>query len=204
MQINIDKKTGVFASVIIALVAVIIVMGFSSNGDGHFGMSHSSMMDSDEENGKGDLTGADIMFLQMMIPHHQQAVDISNLALSKSKDAELLALATSIRDSQADEIIQMKQWLKDAGTDVEMGHSMGHSMGGMLDDADLATLKSATGASFDRLWLQGMTAHHDGALHMTQMIEDAKNATIKSFGQAIVAAQTAQINQMELMLQRIK
>ena len=204
MQINIDKKTGVFAGVIVALVAVIIAMGFSNKNDGHFGMSHSSMMDSDEVVGSGQLTGADIMFLQMMIPHHQQAVDISNLALSKSNDAELLALATSIRDSQADEIIQMKEWLKDAGANIEMGHSMGDSMGGMLDEAELAALKSASGSAFDRLWLQGMTGHHDGAIHMTQMIEDAKNVTIKEFGQAVVTAQAAQIKQMELMLQRIK
>jgi uncharacterized protein (DUF305 family) len=204
MQINIDKKTGAFAGVIIALVAVIIAMGFSKNSDGHFGMNHSSMMDSDEINSAASLTGADIMFLQMMIPHHQQAVDISNLALTKSKDAELLALATSIRDGQADEIIQMKQWLSEAGANVEMGHSMGHAMGGMLDDADLAALNSASGSGFDRLWLQGMTDHHDGALQMTQMIEDAKNSTIKKFGQDIVTAQTAQIKQMQAMLARIK
>ena len=204
MQINIDKKTGAFAGVIVALVAVIIAMGFSNNSDGHSGMSHSSMMDSDEVNSTASFTGSDIMFLQMMIPHHQQAVDISNLALTKSKDAELLALATSIRDSQADEIIQMKQWLSEAGANVEMGHSMGHSMGGMLDDADLAALKSASGSVFNRLWLQGMTDHHDGALQMTQMIEDAKNLNIKKFGQDIVIAQTAQIKQMQTMLARLK
>lgn len=205
MQINIDKKSGVLGGVIVALVGVIIVMGVSSNnGDGFFGMGHSSMMNSDEGNGTSNLTGADIMFLQMMIPHHQQAVDISNLALTKSKDAELLALATAIRDGQADEIVQMKQWLKDAGAGLEMGHSMDGQMGGMLDDAELAALKSATGSEFDRLWLLGMTGHHDGALHMTQMIEDAKNPTIKKFGQAIVVAQTAQIEQMKVMLQRIK
>lgn len=205
MQINIDKKTGVLGGIIVALVAVIIGMSLSSNGNHDvMGMGHSSMMDSDEQTGSSDLTGADIMFLQMMIPHHQQAVDISNLALAKSKDAELLALATSIRDSQADEIVHMKQWLKDAGAGLEMGHSMDSQMGGMLDDAELAALKTATGSEFDRLWLLGMTGHHDGALHMTQMIEDAKNPTIKSFGQAIVKAQTAQIEQMKVMLQRIK
>lgn len=205
MQINIDKKTGVLGGIIVALVAVIIGMSLSSNGNHDvMGMGHSSMMDSDEQTGSSDLTGADIMFLQMMIPHHQQAVDISNLALTKSKDAELLALATSIRDSQADEIVHMKQWLKDAGAGLEMGHSMDGQMGGMLDDAELAALKAATGSEFDRLWLLGMTGHHDGALHMTQMIEDAKNPTIKSFGQAIVKAQTAQIEQMKVMLQRIK
>ena len=204
MQINIDKKTGILGTIIVVLVGVIIAMGVStSNDNGFFGMGHSSMMDSDRANGVGDLTGADIMFLQMMIPHHQQAVDISNLALTKSKDSELLALATAIRDGQADEIIQMQKWLKDAGYNPGMGHSMGHSMGGMLDEQELADLKSATGANFDRLWLEGMTGHHDGALHMVQMIEDADNQIIKKFGQDIVSLQTAQINQMKEMLKRI-
>ena len=204
MQINIDKKSGVLSGVIVALVGVIIVMGVSSNnGDGFFGMGHSSMMNSDKGNGTSNLPGADIMFLRMMIPHHQQAVDISNLALTKSKDAELLALATAIRDGQADEIVQMRQWLKNAGAGVEIGHTMDGQMSGMLDDTELAALKSATGSEFDRLWLLGMTGHHDGALHMTQMVEDAKNSTIKKFGQDIVVVQTAQIEQMKVMRQRI-
>lgn len=204
MQINIDKKTGVLGAIILVLVAVIFTMSVSSNNNhGFLGMGHSSMMDSDELNGQSDLTGADIMFLQMMIPHHQQAVDISNLALTKSKDAELLALATAIRDGQADEIVMMKQWLINAGSGLEMGHTMDGQMGGMLDDAEFAALKSATGSEFDRLWLLGMTGHHDGALHMTQMIEDASNPTIKKFGQDIVALQTAQIEQMKAMLKRI-
>ena len=204
MQINVDKKTGVLAAIIIALVGVIVAMSFSSNDrEGFFGMDHSSMMDSDQNIGQGDLTGADIMFLQMMIPHHQQAVDMSNLALTRSKDQELLALATAIRDGQSDEILQMKQWLSDAGADLEMGHSMTHGMGGMLSDEELKTLEKSSGVDFDRLWLKGMTGHHDGALHMTQMIEDANNETIKSFGEAIVKLQTAEIAQMKLMLTRI-
>lgn len=206
MQINIDKKTGILSGVIAALLVIIIAMGFSSNNnDGFFGMGHSSMMDSDDVAGSstGNLTGADIMFLQMMIPHHQQAVDMSNLALTRSKDQELLALATAIRDGQSDEILQMKQWLSDAGADLEMGHSMSHGMGGMLSDEEMKTLEKSSGVDFDRLWLKGMTGHHDGALHMTQMIEDANNETIKSFGEAIVKLQTAEIAQMNLMITRI-
>jgi len=84
-----------------------------------------------------------------------------------------------------------------------MEHSMGHDMGGMLSDSDLAALKSATGKNFDVLWLKGMTGHHDGALHMTMMIEDATNPEIKSFGQAIVSSQSAQITQMAAMLKRM-
>ena len=151
----------------------------------------------------GDLSSDDVMFLQMMIPHHQQAIDISDLALTKSADAELLALAKDIRDEQAAEIVKMKAWLKDAGADLEMGHSMDHSMGGMLSDSELAALKAATGKSFDLLWLKGMTGHHDGAIDMAAMIENAKNPEIKSFGQAIVSSQSEQNKQMAAMLKRM-
>ena len=151
----------------------------------------------------GDLSSDDIMFLQMMIPHHQQAIDISDLALTKSSDSELLALAKNIRDEQAAEIVKMKAWLDKAGEDLDPGHSMGHDMGGMLNDSELAALEAATGKSFDLLWLKGMTGHHDGAIDMATMIEDAKNAEIKSFGQAIVSAQSAQNKQMAAMIKRM-
>ena len=202
MQINIDKKTGVFLAIIALLLATIASLAINRDGrDGSRGMNHNNV--SMHHNSKGDYTGADIMFLQMMIPHHQQAVDISDLAISKSKDAELLALAKKIRADQADEIVQMKAWLKDAGASEDMGHSM-DGMGGMLNDAELSALKIESGSKFDILWLKGMTGHHDGAIHMTQMIEDAQNADIKAFGVKVIADQSAQIAQMKEMLNRIK
>jgi len=204
MQINIDKKTGILSGIIVVLLAIIMSMGLSRNNDGgFFGMHGFGMMGSDRDRSTMDLSGADIMFLQMMIPHHQQAVDISNLAIETSKDAELIALATDIRDGQAAEIIQMKSWLREADAEAEMGHSMGDSMGGMLDDQELADLKAASGANFDLLWLKGMTNHHDGALHMSTMIRDARNAEIKRFGENVVSAQTAQIEQMKIMIKRL-
>ena len=183
------------ATIFIAIVALSL-SGCASTGTKGSMHDHSTQA-------AGDLSSDDVMFLQMMIPHHQQAIDISDLALTKSADSELLALAKSIRDEQAAEIVTMKAWLDAAGTDLEMGHSMNHSMGGMLSDSDLAALKSATGKNFDVLWLKGMTGHHDGALHMTMMIEDATNPEIKSFGQAIVSSQSAQITQMAAMLKRM-
>ena len=204
MQIIIDKKTGVLVTIIAVLLTTILGISLNKNSDGgFFGMHHNGNMGMGDNSGSTSYTGADVMFLQMMIPHHQQAVDISDLALTKSLDAELLALAKKIRDEQAAEIITMKAWLKDADADLEMDHSMGHDMGGMLSDSDLAALKSATGKNFDVLWLKGMTGHHDGALHMTMMIEDATNPEIKSFGQAIVSSQSAQITQMAAMLKRM-
>jgi uncharacterized protein (DUF305 family) len=138
----------------------------------------------------------------MMIPHHQQAIDISNLAMKSSQDPELLALAKIIARDQAAEIKQMKAWLKDAGASEDMGHSM-DGMGGMLSADELSALQAATGKEFDILWLTGMTDHHDGAIHMTQMIEDAQNAEIKAFGEKVIADQSAQIEQMKEMLRRI-
>ena len=202
MQITIDKKSGIFLVIIVALLAVIMGMGMARNGD-HGSSGMHEMMDLQEKVASLELSGADVMFLQMMIPHHQQAIDISQLALSKSKDPELLGLATSIRDGQSAEIVQMKSWLNAAKADLDMGHSMGDTMGGMLTEAELSKLKAATGKSFDLLWLKGMTNHHDGALHMTTMIKDASNVDIKLFGKNVVTAQTAQIKQMELMIARL-
>ena len=204
MQINVNKKIAILSGIILALIVAVISMAFlTTDEDGYFGMDHSSMNGSSNSTSMGQLSGNDVVFLQGMIPHHQQAVDMSNLALTNSKDAELIALATAIRDGQADEIIKMKEWLSQAGQSVEMGHSMGDFMGGMMTEADLSTLKNASGSQFDLLWLKGMSAHHDGAIVMAQMIDDAKNPQIKKFGEAIVIAQTAQNKQMAIMLKRI-
>ena len=202
MQINIDRKTGVLLGVIVLLAAAVVSLSINrsdnndmSSGSGHMGHGSSSSSNS-------NYTGADIMFLQMMIPHHQQAIDISNLAMKSSQDAELIELAKIIARDQAAEIKQMKAWLADAGASEDMGHSM-DGMGGMLNDDELAALSAATGKEFDVLWLKGMTEHHDGAIHMTQMIEDAQNADIKAFGTKVIKDQSEQIDQMKKMLARL-
>ena len=202
MQINIGRRSAVIIGAFILVAAGVISLSINkSDSDDMGGMSdHSGHMSTSTNS---NYTGADVMFLQMMIPHHQQAIDISNVAMKVSKDAELLALAKKIAADQAAEITQMKAWLKDAGASEDPGHAM-DGMGGMLTDADLAQLKAATGKDFDILWLKGMTGHHDGAVHMTMMIEDAKNADIKAFGEKVVADQSAQIDQMKAMLARLQ
>ena len=198
MKIN-TKSNSVFKPVIAGLAALIMVMALA----GCASSEHSEMMEGHSTDASGDLAGADIMFLQMMIPHHQQAIEISDLALTKSSDSELLALAKDIRDGQGAEIVKMKAWLAGANAGMDPGHSMGDSMGGMLSDSELAALEAATGKSFDLLWLKGMTGHHVGAIDMATMIEDADNDEIKSFGQAIVTSQSAQNKQMAAMIKRM-
>ena len=199
MRIN-TTNNSVFKPVIAGLVALIMVMALAGcSKDDSKAMDH----DGHSSMASGDLSGDDIMFLQMMIPHHQQAIEMSDLALTKSSDSELLALAKDIRDEQGAEIVKMKAWLAGANAGMDPGHSMGDSMGGMLSDSELKALESATGKSFDLLWLKGMTGHHDGAIDMAAMIEDADNGEIKSFGQAIVTSQSAQNKQMAAMIKRM-
>jgi uncharacterized protein (DUF305 family) len=200
MQITIDKKTGVLLAIIALLSATVV--SFAINRDGTQMDSNDMGSHMSHNSTSSNYTGADIMFLQMMIPHHQQAIDISNLAMKTSKDSELIALAKTIAADQAAEIAQMKAWLKDAGADLDMGHSM-DGMGGMLNDAELSALNAETGTKFDILWLKGMTGHHDGAIHMTTMIRDASNADIKAFGEKVIKDQSAQIEQMKVMLQSL-
>lgn len=202
MQINIDKKTGALVAVIVLLIGTIFGILLNNNGDNFFGARGNESMGMHHTSDSVAYTGADVMFLQMMIPHHQQAIDISNIALKTSEDSELLALASTIIKAQTAEIAQMKSWLKDAGASMDMGHSM-EGMGGMLDDTELSALSAATGKTFDSLWLKGMIGHHDGAIHMTSMIRDASNPDIKSFGENVVLDQSAQIEQMKVMLKRI-
>ena len=202
MQINIDRKTGVLLGVIVLLAAAVVSLSVNRSEDNAMNNSSGHMGHGSSSSSNANYTGADIMFLQMMIPHHQQAIDISNLAMKVSSDSELLELAKIIARDQAAEIKQMKVWLKDSGASEDMGHSM-DGMGGMLNDDELTALSAATGKEFDTLWLKGMTEHHDGAIHMTQMIEDAQNADIKAFGTKVIKDQSEQIAQMKKMMARL-
>ena len=201
MQINIDKKSGSLLGVVALLLALVAYLVVNGSGSDNGTNNMSPGMNANQSNST-NFSDSDVMFLQGMIPHHQQAIEMSNLALSISQDSELLTLAKSISESQSAEIIKMRNWLKQAGASEEMGH-MGHNMGGMLSDADLAKLETLTGSAFDKFWLAGMIGHHDGAIDMTTMIEDAKNLDIKLFGTLIVADQSAQISQMKEMLNRL-
>jgi uncharacterized protein (DUF305 family) len=141
------------------------------------------------------------MFAQMMIPHHQQAVDMGTLAETRASNPEVKALAAKIKGEQAPEITQMKGWLESAGASLDMGHDMG--MGGMLTDADMTALKNAKGAAFDRLYLEGMIGHHKGAIHMAQMVVDSSNGEANALGNAIIDSQTKQITYMESLLGKL-
>ena len=196
MQINIDKKTGTLLGVIVVLVLSLVFFfagntNMSMNHDGH-----GSMM-SDEE-ATGAYSDDELMFASMMIPHHEQAVTMSELALENTTNQDVIALATAIRDAQGPEIKQMQSWLDQS--DYSGTHAGHMDMGGMLSDEELAKLAIAKGASFDRLFLEGMIAHHEGAIEMASMIKDSTKAEVKTLYENIVTSQGAEIEAMKALL----
>ena len=146
-----------------------------------------------------NLSADDAMFLQMMIPHHQQAVVISEYALTNSKNAQIISIANKIKADQANEVAQMSKWLSDDGLGTDPGHSMS-AMAGMLTADQLANLKKSKGSSFDTLFLNNMIEHHLGALQMVSMIENSKIVSLRDFAVSITKAQQAEIDQMQEIL----
>jgi uncharacterized protein (DUF305 family) len=157
---------------------------------------HGSM--SSEDDASGGYTDDELMFAQMMIPHHSQAVTMSELALANSTNPEITSLATAIRDAQALEIKQMQRWLDQS--DYSGTHAGHMDMGGMLSDEELAELSTAKGSAFDRLFLEGMIAHHEGAIDMLSMIKYSTNSEVKKLYADIFSSQSAEIEAMKALL----
>lgn len=144
---------------------------------------------------------ADITFAQMMIPHHQQAIEMANLAETRAESQEVKDLAAAIEAAQDPEIQTMQGWLK--SWDAEgMSHDMGaDEMPGMVDDKMMGDLAKASGAEFDRLFLTAMIAHHEGAIAMAESEKsDGLHKGSLRLADAIIKTQTAEIKRMRAML----
>ena len=157
-------------------------------------------MSSSQSSENSGFSGMDVMFAQMMIPHHQQAVEMSTLAESRSLNPEVLAIAAKIKAEQDPEIDQMRSWLKASNASETMGHSMG--MDGMLSEADIAKLEASSGAEFDQLFLAGMIAHHQGAIEMADMVVNSKNTEAAKLGADIIKIQTSEILELQALLSK--
>ena len=155
-------------------------------------------------------TPADVAFMQGMIVHHQQAVDMAKLVKERTNTEELQTIAGRIESSQADEITFMQTWLKERGEPLEdpmmKGHAehMHHMMKGMASPEALKSLAAAKGTEFDRQFLTLMIAHHDGALTMVEELlkEDgtAADPVLFQFVGDIESEQKAEIGKMDKLL----
>lgn len=154
-----------------------------------------------------DASAADISFAQLMIPHHQQAVEMADLALARETSLDVRQLAEQIKGAQDPEIQLMSGWLEEWGAPMKMGddhdsHDMGGmTMSGMMTDEEMQALEDATGTDFDRMWLEMMIAHHEGAISMADEVKaGSTNADVIALADAVIAGQTEEIDTMTQLL----
>ena len=142
---------------------------------------------------------ADITFAMQMVAHHEQAVEMAQMVLDKDGvDPRVTQLAQNIKDAQGPEIDTMNGWLESWGASGSMD---GMDMGGTMSDADMAALKAASGSEANKLFLEQMTVHHEGAIDMAKSeLQDGQNADALALAQKIVDDQTAEIARMKDLL----
>jgi uncharacterized protein (DUF305 family) len=155
----------------------------------------------------------DHAFATNMIPHHQQAIELSAMVPEHSTNPELVALAAKISAEQEPEIKALRvflvQWDENPDDDAsqgghgeEGGHGGHGAMAGMVDEATMTKLQSLRGAEFDTLWLQSMISHHQGAIEMAKAeVAHGQNEDVKRMAQGMIDAQQAEIDQMKQMLE---
>lgn len=164
--------------------------------------------------GSGEISeqrnAVDVEFAQGMIPHHRQAVEMSELAADRAQSEEVKALAEQISAAQGPEIETMTKFLETWGEPVPEGSSMGGmdhggmdmgGMPGMMTPEQMTELRNAEGAAFDRMFLEMMIAHHEGAVEMTHVEHvDGVNPQAKELAEQIETAQTEEISRMRDLL----
>jgi uncharacterized protein (DUF305 family) len=150
---------------------------------------------------------ADVTFAQQMIPHHQQAIEMSELAETRAVSPEVKDLAADIKGAQDPEIETMTGWLENwgenvPGTDEHGGHDMSSDdMPGMMSAEEMAEFESASGPAFDRMFLTMMIEHHEGAIDMAKTEqEDGEFPDAVALAEEIEKAQTAEIATMNELL----
>lgn len=155
---------------------------------------------------------ADVAFMQGMIVHHQQAVEMADLVEARTNNDAILKTADRIGAGQSDEMEFMREWLEARGEPVEMNHAGhqghgGHMMMGMATPEQMAALAATNGTEFDRLFLQRMIAHHKGALEMVERLHDAPGSAYEpvmfEFTNEVVSDQQAEIDRMNVVLAQL-
>ena len=205
---NLRRRTAIGAG--FALVTALAFTGCTivtdRGGGGRDGMDHGGMGQTD---GSAEFDQADVMFARMMIPHHEQAIEMSDIILAKDGvEAEVVDLAEEIKAAQGPEIEQMESWLDACRVPTMMdaddiGGMGGMGMGGMLSDEEIDELEAADGATGTTLFLEGMIDHHEGAIDMAERHqENGENDEALELSAAIIETQTDEIERMQQLLAR--
>ncbi len=192
-----------------ALAVLAISTGCSSSNDSEHPAGHSpssSVTAAPSSTAAAEAhNDADVMFAQHMIPHHAQAIEMSdNLLTKQGIDPRVTELATQIRAAQGPEILQMQGWLTQWGTPSMppmSGHGDMPGMSGMMSEQDMTALHDAQGVDASKLFLTQMIAHHEGAITMAQSeIKDGQYPPAVEMAHAIVTTQQQEIDTMKGIL----
>ncbi len=202
-----------------AIVALVVSAGCSSGNGGNeqAGQQAPGTPSATSAPAGQDHNQADAMFAQHMIPHHQQAIEMSDIVFGKQGiDPRVTDLAKQIKAAQGPEIEQMRSWLSQWGNppmpamtpgEGQDGHDMGDMSGmsggmmGMMSGEDMTALKNAAGVEASRLFLTGMITHHQGAIDMAQNeINDGRFAPAIELSRTIVKTQQQEIDTMKGIL----
>ncbi|MFL0288408.1 DUF305 domain-containing protein [Mycobacterium sp. SMC-21] len=187
------------ASTVSATTSSMPMSGHDMPGHSMPGMSGSSTSAAPAAN----FNDADVMFLQMMYPHHAQAVEMAKLVPTRSQNQQVKDLAAAIEKAQAPEMQQMTTLLAGFGKPAPSA-TMSHSMPGLMTPQQMTELTGLSGAAFDKMWLQMMVEHHQGAITMANdELKNGTNADAKAMAQSIVTAQQAEIATMNGMLAKM-
>ncbi|AYJ49770.1 DUF305 domain-containing protein [Rhodococcus sp. P1Y] len=204
-------RTKLMLSLAAAAMSALVVAGCSNDStdssmDGP-SMDSSSPSTSESESAAAELNDADVMFAQMMYPHHAQAVEMAAMANGRTDNPEVLKLASAIEAAQQPEMDRLTAWLADWGQpapSADMGKMSGmdHSAdSGMMTQQDMDALMVASGPEFDRQWLTMMIAHHTGAIAMANIeIADGSNPDAQQMARTIVDTQQQEIDTMQSLL----
>lgn len=182
----------------LALSAVLLLSGCATGtDDGSMpGMDHGSSP-------SAGVDDADVMFASMMIVHHEQAIEMSDIVLAASGiDPAVTELAQRIKAAQGPEIEQLEDWLDEWGVSSDDRDASGMDHGdGMMSAEDLVALRDADGSEASRLFLEQMIMHHEGAVEMAQaQVDEGSDPEAVELAQAIIDAQTEEIQEMTDLL----
>ncbi len=193
----------------LSLIAVVGVIGLTACGSDD--SSTATQVPATQGPAATNATGAafndaDVTFAQGMIPHHEQAIEMAGIALDPKMGAseQVRDLATRIKDGQEPEIAMMTGWLTAWGQPMEMATEAGHemaSMNGMMTAEEMDALGTISGADFDRMWMEMMIRHHQGAIAMSQTVKTAGSSPdVLALADKVIAAQQAEIAEMQSLL----
>lgn len=181
-----------FASTTLAIALVISPFATTSV------LAHDSMQGSP----RAEKAPYDVQFLDTMVMHHQEALDMSQMALDKAQNAKVKSLAQRIIDDQKEEINELKKMRK--RVDADASKAVNRKLPGMMP-MDMQKLESATGNNFDRMFLDMMLKHHKGAIEMSQAeLEQGNNSEAKAKAKIILDKQTKEIAEMKQLREGLK